>query len=321
MQDEVLIDAKGMQRYYNHYCALKAVDIRLKKGEVLGLLGPNGAGKSTTMQILTGNLAPSRGEIHIKGIDLLEQPQKAKQHIGYLPERPPLYRDMRVDEYLNYCAKLRAIPTREQKAALEKAKSRCGLTQVGRRLIANLSKGFQQRVGIAQAILHTPDIIILDEPTVGLDPIQIQEIRTLIQELGKNHSVILSTHILPEVQAVCDRVQIIHEGSTVFDDSLSQLEQGQSDSVLLCRFAQAIDTDKLSQLKDIEVVQVDNQARNCYQIHHRVGKNIVPAICQLAQQESWEIQALSPQRITLEQIFMNLIHGEKDMENLVVELM
>jgi ABC-2 type transport system ATP-binding protein len=124
---------------------------------------------------------------------------------------------------------------------------------------------------------------------------------------------------LPEVQAVCDRVQIIHEGSTVFDDSLSQLEQGQSDSVLLCRFAQAIDADKLSQLKDIEAVQMDNQAKNCYQIHHRVGKNIVPAICQLAQQESWEIQALSPQRITLEQIFMNLIHGEKDMENLAVE--
>jgi len=309
MAGDSLVRAEGMHRYYGEYCAIKAVNIHLKKGEVLGLLGPNGAGKSTMMQMLTGNLAPSQGEIYIKGIDLLKQPRLAKRHIGYLPERPPLYSDMTVDEYLYYCAKLHDIATSKQAAALQQAKQRCGLEEVGHRLIANLSKGFQQRVGIAQAIIHTPDVVILDEPTVGLDPIQIQAIRTLIRELGKDHSVILSTHILPEVQAVCDRVQIIHQGKTVFDDSLKNLEQRHSQAVLMCQFSQAIDIDKLLALEHIESVDAKNN--HCYRIQHIADKNIVPEICQIAQQYDWEIQALTPQSTTLEQIFMNLIHGEE----------
>ena len=219
-----LINATGLSRYYSEHCAVNNVDVFLHKGEVLGLLGPNGAGKSTTMQMLTGNLSPSAGEIQINGIDLLDEPRKAKQQIGYLPEQPPVYRDLTVAEYLHYCARLRNVPAAQRKEALERASERCGLQEVSKRLIGNLSKGYRQRVGIAQAILHNPAVVILDEPTVGLDPIQIREIRRLIRELGKVHGIILSTHILPEVQAVCDRVQILNRGKTVFNDTLEGVE-------------------------------------------------------------------------------------------------
>ncbi|MFN3786154.1 MAG: ABC transporter ATP-binding protein [Thiothrix sp.] len=219
-QQDKLISAVGLVRYYAEQCAVDNVTVTLHKGEVLGLLGPNGAGKSTTMQMLTGNLAPSAGEILINGVDLLEQPRHAKQHIGYLPEQPPVYRDLTVEEYLHYCARLRAVPHQQRAEAIERTCERCGLQAVRKRLIGNLSKGFRQRVGIAQAILHNPAVVILDEPTVGLDPIQIREIRRLIRELGQEHGIILSTHILPEVQAVCDRVQILNRGKTVFNDSL-----------------------------------------------------------------------------------------------------
>ena len=309
MADDYLIRAEGIQRYYGTNCAIKAVDIHLKKGEVLGLLGPNGAGKSTLLQILTGNLAPSQGEIQIQGIDLLAQARAAKRHMGYLPERPPIYPDMTVDEYLVYCAKLHDIAPQQHAAALQKAKARCGLKEVGQRLIANLSKGFQQRVGLAQAIIHTPDIVILDEPTVGLDPIQIQEIRSLIRELGQDHSVILSTHILPEVQAVCDRVQIIHQGSTVFDDSLKNLADRHRQAILISQFSQAIDMGLLRALAHVDAV--DEYDDHCYHIQHVRGKNIIPAICQLAQQYDWEIQALTPQLNSLENIFVQLIQAEE----------
>jgi len=217
---EILMAAEGLSRYYSDHCAVDKLELYLKKGEVLGLLGPNGAGKSTTMQMLTGNLAPSTGSIKINGIDLLDEPRKAKQHLGYLPEQPPVYRDLTVNEYLGYCARLHGLGGDARQQAIVQARGRCNLDEVQHRLIGNLSKGFRQRVGIAQAILHNPAVVILDEPTVGLDPLQIREIRHLIRELGKEHAVILSTHILPEVQAVCDRVQILNRGRTVFNDSL-----------------------------------------------------------------------------------------------------
>ena len=219
-----LITASGLSRFYGDYCAVENLDVILNKGEVLGLLGPNGAGKSTTMQMLTGNLAPTTGEIRINGVDLLEEPVRAKQQIGYLPEQPPVYRDLTVNEYLTYCARLRQVPAKQCKAMVGRASLRCGLESVSQRLIGNLSKGFRQRVGIAQAILHNPAVVILDEPTVGLDPIQIREIRSLIRELGKDHGIILSTHILPEVQAVCDRVQILNRGRTVFNNTLEGVQ-------------------------------------------------------------------------------------------------
>ncbi|WP_308811232.1 ABC transporter ATP-binding protein [Nitrosomonas oligotropha] len=219
------MSAQNLTRHYGEVVAVHQFDLQLRRGEVLGLLGPNGAGKSTTLRMLTGNLAPSSGGVEICGVDLLDKPQEAKAHVGFLPEIPPLYFDMTVNEYLLLAARLHRVPKEALKAALENVKQRCGLEQHSNNLIGTLSKGYQQRVGIAQAIIHNPDVIILDEPTVGLDPNQMREIRQLIRELGTTSSVILSTHILPEVENVCDRVQIMHQGGIVFDQSMIDLRQ------------------------------------------------------------------------------------------------
>src|SRR3569623_1046024 len=190
MSESALIRVEHLTRYYGQHCALHDVSFTVGRGEVLGLLGPNGAGKSTTMQILSGNLAPSAGAVWINGIDLLDRPKAAKASLGYLPDQPPLYRELTVDEFLSYCARLHRIAPGQRSAAIQTAKQRCGLGEVGRRLIGNLSKGFQQRVGIAQAIIHAPPVVILDEPTVGLDPLQMREIRALIRELRDERSVL-----------------------------------------------------------------------------------------------------------------------------------
>jgi ABC-2 type transport system ATP-binding protein len=214
---KILLLAQGLSKHYANRQIIFDLSVSLYQGEILGLLGVNGAGKSTTLQMLSGVIAADAGSIVINDYDLLAQPKQAKHHLGYLPEQPPLYKELTVIEYLRYCAQLHDIPKVQQNAALQYVLERCGLTEMGKRLIANLSKGFQQRVGIAQAIIHNPAVIILDEPTVGLDPLQIKQIRALIQELSQEHGIILSTHILPEVQAVCDRVQIINKGRTVFN--------------------------------------------------------------------------------------------------------
>ena len=222
---DITVSANALSRSYGARLAVRDVSFELRQGEVLGLLGPNGAGKTTTLQMLAGCLAPSTGGIEICGIDLLEQPLEAKALLGYLPETPPLYRELTVDEYLRLAARLRRVAKTAIAGAVERAKQRCGLAEVGKRLIGSLSKGYRQRVGIAQAIVHNPRVVILDEPTVGLDPLQIREIRSLIRELGGEHSVILSTHILPEVESVCDRIQIMHQGQLVFGGDMAQLKQ------------------------------------------------------------------------------------------------
>lgn len=217
--------ARDLSRQFGDYAAVQSIEITLKQGEVLGLLGPNGAGKSTTMQMLSGNLAPSQGSIQICGVDLLDHPEKAKQYIGYLPEIPPLYKELTVDEYLQFVAKLHGMESSKILASVDRVKGRCGLNHVGKKLIGVLSKGFQQRVGIAQAIIHEPKVIILDEPSVGLDPNQMKEIRDLIRELGRSASIILSTHLLSEVETICDRVQILNKGGVVYSATLSDLKQ------------------------------------------------------------------------------------------------
>jgi ABC-2 type transport system ATP-binding protein len=224
-QSKPAILARGLLRQFGRRVAVQGIDLALGHGEVLGFLGPNGAGKSTVMRMLTGNLAPSAGSIEICGIDLMDRPVEAKARIGYLPEIPPLYRELTVNEYLQLAARLHRVNSSKVSSALDLVTQRCGLGGTGRRLIGSLSKGYQQRVGIAQAIIHDPDIIILDEPTAGLDPNQIREIRSLIRELGAERSVIISTHILPEVESVCDRVQIVSEGRTVFMGRVRMLKE------------------------------------------------------------------------------------------------
>lgn len=221
------LSVRGLCRYFGTRVAVHEINLELKHGDVLGLLGPNGAGKTTLMRMLTGNLAPSAGSIEICGIDLLGHPSEAKARMGYLPEIPPLYRELTVNEYLEFAARLHRVSNAKIRFIVNRVMHRCGLNNTGKRLIGSLSKGYQQRVGIAQAIIHDPDIVILDEPTVGLDPNQMHEIRDLIRELGVERSVIFSTHALSEVESVCDRVQIMHEGRTVFSDSISGPKQNE----------------------------------------------------------------------------------------------
>ena len=311
MTTEVLISAEHLTRFFGHTPAVRGVGFQLSKGEVLGFLGPNGAGKTTTMRMLTGNLAPSAGRIRVAGIDLLDRPKQAKARIGYLPEQPPLYRELTVQEYLRYCARLNRVPGREVSRAVDQAQARCGLAEVRRRLIGNLSKGYQQRVGIAQAILHNPAVVILDEPTVGLDPIQIREIRALIRELGENHGIILSTHILPEVLATCSRVQIMHRGQLVFTASLAELEQQMTTQSLIlgCQAPPALQV--LEAMPGIE--RVTPLAAGRFRLAF-TGDNPAEALVARAAAEGWRLYELSPEQRSLEQIFVELTTREPDAE-------
>jgi ABC-2 type transport system ATP-binding protein len=312
MNQDVLIRAEQLYRYYGEYCAVKGVSFDVRRGEVLGFLGPNGAGKSTTMQILTGNLAPSSGQVWINGLDLLDKPKQAKQGLGYLPEDPPLYRDLTVKEYLSLCARLNRIPRSRQADAIAMAIERCGLKDTDERLIGNLSKGYQQRVGIAQAIIHSPAVIILDEPTVGLDPIQIREIRELIRQLAQEHSVILSTHILPEVQAICDRVQIINQGELVLTDTIAGLSQRMEATSILIRLDNPPAKEALMSLKGIDSVETreDGQIRLSY----GPEQDPVDELVHRAVNEGWRLRELTPERRTLEEIFVAITQTQDQQE-------
>ena len=304
MSTEILVEVEHIARDYGARRVLRDIHFSLRRGEVLGFLGPNGAGKTTTMQILSGNLAPSEGRVRIAGHDLLDEPRAAKSALGYLAETPPLYRDLTVDEYLDYCAALNRLPRREQKPAREAAKRKCGLEEAGGRLIANLSKGYQQRVGIAQAIIHLPSLVILDEPTVGLDPIQIREIRALIRDLGREHSVILSTHVLPEVQTVCDRVLIVHEGELVLDETIERLDRHMKTASITVAFHTPPATGEIERLPGVTAVQPERDGR--LRILHEADANPTAAIVQLASERGWGLYEIRPGRLSLEQLFVEL---------------
>ncbi|MCP3688439.1 MAG: ATP-binding cassette domain-containing protein [Gammaproteobacteria bacterium] len=302
MEPIALIQVENLSRFYQNHRAINQLSFSLNAGEVLGFLGPNGAGKSTTMQIITGNLAPSAGQVSINGFDIIESPRDAKAQIGYLPEHPPVYREASVDEYLRYCAQLRRIKKPAISLALSEVKASCGLEEVGHRLIANLSKGFQQRVGIAQAIIHKPPVVILDEPTVGLDPIQIREIRGLIKNLGQHRSVILSTHILSEVQATCDRVQIIREGELIYNASIEALKRGNESSVSVA-LKRPPKIDVLQQLDHVSHVEQKDHER-----FHIFFDTNSPAeiIVQQAVEHDWGLFELMPDQQSLEDLFIEL---------------
>lgn len=313
MSASVLIEVQGLSRYFGHLCAVDNVSFRVHKGEVVGFLGPNGAGKTTTMNIITGNLAPSAGSITIAGHDLLDDPKAAKGAIGYLPEQPPLYRELTVNEYLDFCAALNRLPRNQQRSARDAAKEKTGLTEVSNRLIGNLSKGYQQRVGIAQAVIHMPPVVILDEPTVGLDPIQIREIRRLIRDLGKEHSVILSTHILPEVQATCDQVQIINNGKLVLHDSIDGLEHHLQSASLTVAFRNTPDMEKLQSIAGIKKVEQQREGR--LRLFYEPDRDPTDEIVNCSSEHQWGLYELRPGRASLEEIFLQLTTEEAEHES------
>ncbi len=306
---ETLVRVERLTRQFGVHTVVDGIDFVVRRGEVLGFLGPNGAGKTTTMRMITGNLAPSAGRVTINGLDILDRPRAAKAEIGYLPEQPPVYHELTVDEYLRFCARLHRIVRSRVVQAMASAKARCGLGEVGARLIGNLSKGYQQRVGIAQAIIHSPAVVVLDEPTVGLDPIQIRGIRHLIRELGGEHSVILSTHILPEVQATCDRVQIINRGRLVMSDSIEALTRHSETANLLLRLARPPQAAQIrAHIPGIAAVEARDDG--AFLLHLADGGAKPEQVAQIAVEQGWGLRELTPERRSLEQIFVDITTGD-----------
>lgn len=303
-----LLNIRALVRNYGDLRVLAGVDLRLERGEVLGLLGPNGAGKTTCLQILSGNLAPSAGDVRVMGVDLVGSALRAKRLIGYLPERPPLYPEMRVDEYLDYCACLHRVPRQGRAKAAERVKELCGLEDKGRRLLGTLSKGYRQRVGIAQAILHEPDLLILDEPTEGLDPVQLREVRELIRTLASDCGIILSSHVLPEVQAVCTKVAILRAGRVIH---IARLEQGADELPLgryRIRLAAPPPVEVLTALP--EVVAVHTLKPQGFRITLRPGENPA-ALSRRLVEAGWGLTAMTPDHTDLESVYFDILGGEQ----------
>ena len=304
MKAENLVQVDQLSHQYGEIAAVSGVSFSVSRGEVLGLLGPNGAGKSTTMQIICGVMAPTSGTVRIAGFSVQDEPARAKHHLGFLPEIPPLYRDLTVDEYLRFSAELRGIAPGRRQPSVDRCKERCGLKDSGRRLIGNLSKGFQQRVGIAQAIVHAPDVVVLDEPTSGLDPNQILEIRQLISELGEEHSVVLSTHILQEVQSSCDRVLIMNRGRLVYDDKTRQAGAEADNDSFIVAFGNPPLPEELEQVDGM--LSVGALDRQRFRISCKKRGPARERMIELSVARNWQLLELLPERVSLEQIFVQL---------------
>ena len=316
-----MIEVKNLTKYYGDKKAVDNISFKVEKGEILGFLGPNGAGKSTTMNMLTGYISSSSGQVLINDIDILEDPIKAKAHIGYLPEIPPLYTDMTVREYLNFMYDLKKCKL-PRKSHLKDVCSLCKVSDVENRIIKNLSKGYRQRVGLAQALIGNPPVLILDEPTVGLDPKQIIEIRTLIKKLGKGHTVILSSHILSEIQAVCDRIIIINKGVVAADgtaDSLSRniTNQHKMTARIEGNTKTAIDkakiTEAIKSINGVKYVRADMEREKGiydYDIEAEQGVDIRRDLNKLCTENGWNILMLQLSELTLEDIFLKITMGE-----------
>ncbi len=312
-----MIKIEHLVKNYGSICAVDDISFSVEKGEIVGFLGPNGAGKSTTMNMLTGYLSSTSGSIRIADFEVLENPKEAKKLIGYLPEQPPLYLDMTVKEYLSFCYDLKDCKLNKEehiKEVLEVAK----ISDVSKRVIKNLSKGYRQRVGIAQALIGNPEVIIFDEPTVGLDPKQIIEIRNLIRNLGKDHTVILSTHILQEVQAVCDRIVIINKGKIVADELTENINRAVKSNR---RFSAKIcgpSRDVLAAIKAIsgvvyaELMPERDGDAYIYTVESEVGTDVRKKLFITMAEKNWPIIGLEALGMSLEDVFINIVDDSVD---------
>ncbi len=307
-----MIEIRNLVKYYGDILAVNDVTFTVKRGEILGFLGPNGAGKTTTMNILTGYLSATSGSVSINGFDILEEPQKAKQQIGYLPESPPLYLDMTVVEYLRFVAELKGVPAAERIKQLSEIMKLVRITDVAGRLVKNLSKGYRQRVGIAQAMVGRPEVLVLDEPTIGLDPKQIIEIRNLIKELGQKHTVILSSHILSEVQAVCDRVVIINKGSIAAEDTPQGLSRKMTSTSRVQLSAEGPARDVVQKLrlipgvKNAEATIAKEDGITIFEIENEPETDVRKQIFFEMARNSWPIIEMKSLDPTLEDIFLQV---------------
>ena len=311
----MMIQATGLTHYYGPHPAIQDVNFGVEKGEILGFLGPNGAGKTTTMRIITGYMPPTRGEVSLDGFDVVEQSLQARRKIGYLPETVPLYTDMTVTGYLKYMGTLRGMPPKDINRRTSEVIDVCRLGDYRKTIIGKLSKGFRQRVGVAQAIIHEPEVLVLDEPTIGIDPIQVVETRRLIQDLGKAQTVVLSSHILPEVSMICQRVLIIHEGRIVAEDTPSNLAQRLQGVNRLEVEISGPREDVLPALRRIngvsDVSYRGSQGRDIYLVLASGGKDLRDEISRAVVSSGWSLLSMQQVGMSLEEIFLKLTTQEE----------
>lgn len=313
-----MIEVKNLYKSYGERIAIDHLNFKIEKGDVVGLLGPNGAGKSTTMKIITGFMAPTDGLARINGIDVFEKPIEVKKRIGYLPENPPLYLDMRVEDYLQYVAELKNVPKEKILESIERALTKTQLIDVRHRIIKNLSKGFKQRVGIAQALVSNPDVLVLDEPTVGLDPKQVAEIRDLIKSLRGNHTIILSTHILSEVQATCNKVIIIHQGKIVAQGQIDEIEKMNQGTIDLSVKVRRITNlkDQLSKIAGVmDVTQITDLH---YSLKLKQNEDLVEKIAAEIIRSGAGLLELKSMQANLEDVFLKLTYGQNEKQDATV---
>ena len=302
--EESIVKVEHLSHRYSSQWAIRDINFEIKERGVVGLLGSNGAGKSTTMNIICGVLNQTEGEVYINGINLRENPVEAKKHIGFLPQKPPLYGDLTVDEYLVYCADLRLMNKKDVRTAVNIAKERCGIMHFSNRLIRNLSGGYQQRVGIAQAIVHNPRFVVLDEPTNGLDPNQILEIRELIKEIATDHSILLSTHILSEVQATCEYIRMIEHGNVVFTGTMNEFNNYIKPDSFVAYIDNRPAIDVLTSIPGIHEVDVleDNKLR----FHFEGGRETMQRLIQESVNNKWGLSEITLEKSSLDEVFAQL---------------
>jgi len=312
-----VIEVQHLSKRYGRVTAVNDVSFKVERGEILGFLGPNGAGKTTTMRILTGYMPPTDGKAIVAGFDIFDQPLEAKQRTGYLPETPPLYPDMTVSEYLTFVAKIKGVPSSERRQRVAYVMDRTRVADMANRLCAKLSKGYKQRVGLAQALIHNPDVLILDEPTAGLDPKQIIETRQLIKELAGDHTIILSTHILPEVSQTCQRVVIINKGRVVAVDTPDNLTARLRGSETMYVQVDAAGADAASALRHVAgVTRVAESERRgtavAYEVDSESGRDVRRDLAHAVVSSGWGLLELRPMRMSLEDVFLSLITDENE---------
>ena len=306
-----MIEVQNLTKRYGRVTAVDDISFRVERGEILGFLGPNGAGKTTTMRILTGYMPATEGKALVAGFDVFDQPIEAKRRTGYLPETPPLYPDMTVHEYLSFVAKIKGVPPAERRERVQQVMVRTRVDDMASRLTSKLSKGYRQRVGLAQALIHNPDVLILDEPTAGLDPKQIIETRQLIKQLAGDHTIILSTHILPEVSQTCERVVIINKGRVVAVDTPDNLTARLQGSQTMYVQIDANGADAVSALGRVpgvtRVVESDRKAGIVgYEVEGERGRDIRRDLARAVVGSNWGLLELRPMRMSLEEIFLSL---------------
>ena len=302
--EESIIKVEHLSHRYSIQWAIRDINFEITRNGIYGLLGSNGAGKSTTMNIMCGVLKQTEGEVYIKGINLRENPVEAKKHLGFLPQKPPLHMDLTVEEYLVHCANMRLIPTHEVQGAVKDVMGRCGISHFSRRLIRNLSGGYQQRLGIAQAIIHNPDFVVLDEPTNGLDPNQIMEIRELIREIAVDRTVILSTHILSEVQATCDYIRMMEEGQVVFSGTVDEFDNYIVPTTLFVSLIAAPPAEMIGEIPG--VVAVEELGGSKFRIQFSDALEATERLVEASVTKGWRLVEIRQEKSSLDEIFAEL---------------